>query len=383
MSTEEQGQEPVQEAVQKVQIVETPVLTPEEQLTQYFEQEEQQKQNEQLDLLKQREEADNGVSNESQEDEAEDEDFQADEASLDASEEDTEQDEVEYEAEDDVEEIHLDTLSDAAEHMGVDVADLYQLKVPVTLDDGTKVEIPIGEWKDNVHSLIKQERESFAEQARAVEMQQAQQTEHLQHQVTQATAMIQAMETELTGNINAVDWQKLRTENPGEYSAMMSEYEAKVKRLETYKQQVTESMTQQQQQQAEAFQQQRAERLERENALLVDKIPSWTSEAKRTAETQDIGNYLSQIGFTPEETGSIIDHRFIKIARDAMMYNKMDKSSPAKKKIVKMGKKAVKPGSKQTKSQQATEARKSQMDKFKQSGGSVDAAADLFKQLGL
>jgi hypothetical protein len=383
MDTEQNNE---QAPVQKVEIVEKPQLSPEEQLTQYFQQEEEQKQNEQLDLLKQREEANNAEVDVQEEVEYE-EDLQEDAESIDAQEESAVQDEVdeEFEAseEDDVEEIHLDSLADAAEHMGVEVADLYQLKVPVTLDDGSKVEISIGEWKDNVHHLIKQERESFAEQAKAVEMQQAQQTEHLQHQVTQATAMIQAMETELTGDINAVDWQKLRTENPGEYSAMMSEYEAKVKRLETYKQQITESMTLQQQQQAEAFQQQRAERLEQENALLVDKIPSWTNDAKRTAETQEIGNYLSQIGFTPEETGSIIDHRFIKIARDAMMFNKMDKSSPAKKKIVKTGKRTVKPGSKPTKTQQATEARKAQMDAFKKSGGSVDAAADLFKQLGL
>lgn len=379
MDTEQNNE---QAPVQKVEIVETPQLTPEEQLANFFQQEEEQKQNEQLDLLKQREEANNAeVQNEDNEEveyleEEEEGKKEAEDAEV----------EEEFEASDDdeeVEEIHLDSLADAAEHMGVEVADLYQLKVPVTLDDGSKVEISIGEWKDNVHSLIKQERESFAEQARAVEMQQAQQTEHLQHQVTQATAMIQAMEHELTGDINSVDWQKLRTENPGEYSAMMSEYEAKVKRLDTYKQQVTESLTLQQQQQAEAFQQQRAERLEKENALLVDKIPSWTNETKRIAETQEIGNYLSQIGFTPEETGSIIDHRFIKIARDAMMFNKMDKSSPAKKKIVKTGKRTVKPGSKPTKTQQATEARKAQMDAFKQSGGSVDAAADLFKQLGL
>ena len=49
---------------------------------------------------------------------------------------DEEQGEVEEtEAEDDAEEVSISTISELAEHIGTDVADLYNLKIPVTKAD--------------------------------------------------------------------------------------------------------------------------------------------------------------------------------------------------------------------------------------------------------
>ena len=51
----------------------------------------------------------------------------------------------------DVEELNISSFNELAEHLGIDIADMYQLAVPINTPEGRK-EVTLGEWKDSVQA---------------------------------------------------------------------------------------------------------------------------------------------------------------------------------------------------------------------------------------
>ena len=99
-------------------------------------------------------------------------------------------------------------------------------------------------------------------------------------------------------------------------------------------------------QRAEAEKQQKqAERVETEGAALLEALPAWKDEKVRTAEQKRIAGYLAKQELTEDEIGSLSDHRLVLIARNAMLYDELQKAKPKVAKKVAKKPRVVKPGS--------------------------------------
>ena len=83
--------------------------------------------------------------------------------------------------------------------------------------------------------------------------------------------------------------------------------------------------------QAEAQQQEVAQHQERlrewaasENAAAIREIPSWQDPVKRNAEIAAMKDALrNQYKFSDQEITSVIDHRMVKVIRDAVAYRRL------------------------------------------------------------
>ena len=282
---------------------------------------------------------------------------------------------------DDVEEITLANLHDIAENLGVDVSDLYNITVPITdPTTGEKVELPLGEWKDKVQETIKQEKEQVYEQLTAKEQQIQQAKAFYDQQIQQSMGLVQAMEQDLIGSIEGIDWNRLREEDPAEFAALTQDVEARKHQIEQYKQNIINNTNQQaqlaQREQAALYQQ----RLQVEQQQLLNAKPEWTNSERAQAEKSAISDYLvSNMGFAPEEAGSIIDHRFVLLAEKAMKYDQVKKATPNKKRVVKVGNKTIKPGASKTKQQRSADQHTAM--KKKAMSGDEKALEDYFTSL--
>ncbi len=103
------------------------------------------------------------------------------------------------------------------------------------------------------------------------------------------------------------------------------------------------------QQKASAVQQYRAQlmesQLQQEAARLPEVIPAWKDPAKASADKADIAKYLQDLGVDMSSVGRYLDNAFsMKIARDAMLYQRLSRLKADKSKQLRAAPPVVKPG---------------------------------------
>lgn len=282
---------------------------------------------------------------------------------------------------DDGETIEVETLSDLAEHFGIDPADLYNLKVPVSMADGSRAEVSLGEWKDSYKASQEaaQEARRAAEQRQALEAkQQALETEWRQR-IEDTAASLQVAEQAMLSEFNGINWDQLRQEDPAEWSARRQLFNERNSQLQQAKREIAERWQQHEAATKQQQQQQTAERLETERKALLQALPQWANEETAQAERSALANYLGSNGFSQDEVNNVSDHRLVVMARKAMLYDKeVGKADAAKKRVVKIGKRTTAPGTARSKAT-AREDRDASLKRSLKKSGSVEDAAALIR----
>lgn len=359
-------------SVQQVQIVDTPKPSVEERITSLLDFEDQPGQPEPEKIGAEPPEDDENDAADINNVEADSEEEKQDTEQEEDSDSDSE------DGESSEEEILLDSLADLAEHLGVEPADLYGIKIPINTPSGRK-DVSLGEWKDEVQKEFADREAQHTASTQKAEQEIAYRRQLMQQQLNEAMHLSNVVERQLIGEINGVNWEALRQDDPAEYAAMRQQYGERVEALKQFKSQMQQSWTQQQQ----AQYQQHAQHLEqlkaREQQELFNKIPEWSNREKAVAEAQGISRYLLEQGFAEQEASNILDHRFVVLARKAMKFDELNQANPAKKKVVKVGKKTVKPGSTKTKTERADSQRTADKKRAKQAG-TTDALAAYFEK---
>lgn len=277
----------------------------------------------------------------------------------------------------DVEEIEVETLSDLAEHFGIEQADLYNLRVPVTMADGSRAEVTLGEWKDGYKSSqeASQEAKRAAQLRESLEAQQREYQQKWESQIQDAAASLSVAEQLLTSEFQGLDWNALRENDPAEWAARRQQYNERLQSLQQQKRELAERWNASKAEQAKTEQQQMAERLETERKALMQAVPEWANEETAQAERSALAEYLASTGFTTDEVNNVVDHRLVVMARKAMMFDKQVKSADAaKKRVIRVGKKPMKPGARITQAEQQQDAMRPQRDQLRKSGRWQDAA---------
>lgn len=278
--------------------------------------------------------------------------------------------------------VEISTINELADHLGVDVADLYaNLKVKVTTADGQPTEVALGEWKDGYQAndrLTKAQQALERERAEwSAKVQQAEQ--QAQAKAQQAEALITTAWNELQADYQATDWNTLRYTNPGEYAAKQAEMQARQNRIAQAAQQLQAQRAQDEQKQAQDREAQLKAITEREHRALVAAIPEFKDPVKADAERQAIRDYLSSAyGYTDQDIQQIVDHRLVVMTRKAMLFDRLNaKAVEAKKAAVRIGKKVLTPSARTASGSQQMDAVAAARSQLSKSGNVNDAAALL------
>jgi hypothetical protein len=283
----------------------------------------------------------------------------------------------------DPEEQTLSTLSELAEHLEVDPAELYNLSVSVN-QDGEALPVTLGELKDRFQSsdrLDKQAKEAQAARE-AFEAETTQARQKFEHDVRVAARLVDNLSTTLTQEYQSIDWQGLREEDPAGWAAKRQEFTERQAQIQSAQREVGEAAHRHQAEQQMLMQQQQAQTLETERAALLDAIPEWQMPDKAKSGMDDLRGYLRETGWTDGEIDSASDHRSIVLARKAMLYDREVKTANAEqKRVVRIGKRQIKPGAKQDPAQSQRDGIKAEMASFRKSGGNVKDAAALISKL--
>lgn len=169
---------------------------------------------------------------------------------------------------------------------------------------------------------VAQARHEALEIARAAAEERALYANHL----SQVVATLEAQ----ADPFRQINWQYLAETNPGEWARLREAQADHESRLAQARE--AQGMVQQQ---AEAEQQRALQmRANEERRILLEKLPQWRDAKTMRNEQAAIAELLSAIGYTPQEIGSVVDHKAVvmsRLALDGLRYRElMSKSKTSK-----------------------------------------------------
>jgi len=283
------------------------------------------------------------------------------------------------EAPDDADAISVESLGELAEALGVEVSELYNLRIPVTSTDGERSDVSLGEWKDSYQAAQKSTKlqQELETRRAAFEQETAQATQQMQSRLKEVDALVNATEGQLLREYQGTDWDRLRADDPSEWAARRQDFIERQNAINAAKQRAHAEVQRLEREQTERVRKFRAEALQRERPALKDAVPEWKDETKAKAEQAQLFDYLVSSGFRTEDVSSIIDHRVVVLARKAMLWDKRSKEGQeATKKLVRVApKRVLKPGAAQTKADKQADAAAVLRARLKKSGRMEDFAA--------
>ncbi len=176
-----------------------------------------------------------------------------------------------------------------------------------------KSELRAGYMKD---ADYRQKTAKAAEQMRAAEQLVQRVSQEHQQRANQLDAFAQVLQRELIGSQPD---PRLIESDPQEFLRQNAQYN---QRAQLMQQAIAERQALAQQQ--NALQMQRHQQfLASEREKLTQAIPEWRNDKARQEEQKLISETLSKAGYTPEEIGSVADHRAVAIARKAALYDRL------------------------------------------------------------
>jgi len=120
--------------------------------------------------------------------------------------------------------------------------------------------------------------------------------------------------------------------------------------------------------------------LEEQKTLAATKIPEYSDPAKSVTFKNQMKQSLSEYGFNEQEIGSLADHRFLMVLRDAMGY-KASKAAPVSNKKVTTAPRVVKSGTPKMEDSKRASV-KQKIGRVRKSGKLNDAHSAILEIIG-
>lgn len=124
---------------------------------------------------------------------------------------------------------------------------------------------------------------------------------------------------------------------------------------------------------------QRNERIASEREKLTTAIPDWLDPNVQSEDLKAISELLTQLGYSPEEMGDIIDHRQYKMARELVKLRTVQNQDLSKKKVKKVPK-TSKPGTSSNIEEIQADKKKKARESVKSSSGKLRDVYAAFQQ---
>lgn len=265
-----------------------------------------------------------------------------------------------------------------AEQIGVDVADLYEhLSIPYT-KDGERHEFTLSQIKDSLSDW----QDTIAKRDQIqTELSQYQQSREqaqtlLQQQAEFLNTYVQRAHESLLKEMQGINWDQLHQQNPGEWARQSEMFRRKGAELQQMQAQAMQELQQKSQELHESQMKMQQDLLQREQRELLRAIPEWRDDKVADTERAALVEYMRDNGFKAEEINGITDHRALVLARKAMQFDRMKQSGDvAKKKVMKLQKRALKPGAKQNAAEAQRNRERQVVKNHRANPKSIDAAA--------
>ena len=242
---------------------------------------------------------------------------------------------------------------------------LHRVKV-----QGQELEVSLDELKSGYSrdSDYRQKTHALAEERRMLDEQKKSLSQSYDGKLKELTDLIGAAESYI-GQSSKEDLQKMYEEDPTQAA-----------KIDFQQRQQRESFNNLKQQAEVVKLQQYNQYLDEQKRLAATKIPEYSDPVKGVTFKNQMKNTLSEYGFNDQEIGSLADHRFLMVLRDAMEYKNL-KSKPVTNKKVTTAPKVVKSGTPKMEDSRRA-AVKQKIGRLRRSGKINDAQSAILEIIG-
>ena len=269
------------------------------------------------------------------------------------------------EAKPEAESSETQTETEQTEEQEIQKPSLHRVKV-----QGQELEVSLDELKSGYSrdSDYRQKTHALAEERRMLDDQKTSLSRSYDGKLKELTDLIGAAESYI-GQSSKEDLQKMYEEDPTQAT-----------KIDFQQRQQRESFNNLKQQAEVVKLQQYNQYLDEQKRLAATKIPEYSDPVKGVTFKNQMKNTLSEYGFNDQEIGSLADHRFLMVLKDAMEYKNL-KSKPVTNKKVTTAPKVVKSGTPKMEDSRRA-AVKQKIGRLRRSGKINDAQSAILEIIG-
>ena len=243
--------------------------------------------------------------------------------------------------------------------------------------DGESKEVPLNELAtsyqmqghvNNKSMALEAERKEFLEIRNKA-------AAELQTRLEGVKALSKVMEDQLVGEYDSIDWNRLRAENPGEWTALRQDYAERAQEIQRAQALASEEATRIRQEAAKEAQVLYSEHIKKQLDQMITQNPTWQDPTVMTKEVSGISKFAQETyGFGPEDMKLVTDARLMSLIQDAKKFREGSKGIETKRD--KPVPKFIKPGASKQVAASTAKARsvKAKRGALKKSGSVQDTA---------
>ena len=246
---------------------------------------------------------------------------------------------------------------------------LHRLKV-----NGQEIEVSLDELKAGYSrdSDYRQKTHTLGMEKRDLESQKNSLRQSYDAKLTELNELIATADATVRQQQGSQDLQRLYDEDPTQAAKL--DYELRQRQV-----QLDDMRTKAKQAQAKQY----TEFLEAQRELAATKIPEYSDPNKADQFKLSMRNSLRGYGFNDEEIGSLADHRFLMVAKDAMSYQSLKDKRPIVQKKVANAPKVVKSGVAKSSTSSGREQIRNKIGKVRKTGNIQDASSAILDIINL
>jgi len=246
---------------------------------------------------------------------------------------------------------------------------LHRLKV-----NGQEIEVSLDELKAGYSrdSDYRQKTHTLGMEKRDLESQKNSLRQSYDAKLTELNELIATADATVRQQQGSQDLQRLYDEDPTQAAKL--DYELRQRQV-----QLDDMRTKAKQAQAKQY----TEFLEAQRELAATKIPEYNDPNKADQFKLSMRNSLRGYGFNDEEIGSLADHRFLMVAKDAMSYQSLKDKRPIVQKKVANAPKVVKSGVAKSSTSSGREQIRNKIGKVRKTGNIHDASSAILDIINL
>ncbi len=142
-----------------------------------------------------------------------------------------------------------------------------------------------------------------------------------QQKIEGLSGLSKVIERELVAEYDRIDWDRLRVENPAEWTALRTEYAQKAQEIQRVQQLIHEENLRVQAERAQIQEQMMQQHIYNEYQKVIAMNPEWADQTKLAEAQVGMRDFLkSTYAFTDDDMKHVTDHRLIKLILDAKAY---------------------------------------------------------------
>ena len=289
--------------------------------------------------------------------------------------EETQDESLEEEPEEESEEESEEEDDEGTEERAVEGDDLYAITINGEEHEVSMDELLKGYSRQSDYTKKTQELSEHRKAFEGARQQMAQEYHQIQAERQQYMDSLQQIVDSSAPGLDqfaSVNWEQLKTEDPIAFITKKEEFRDSQDQIAQYQAQQEEVY----QKQYQEYQKQAHQTLQQEHVKMAQVLPDWKEPEKQKKLAKDIKEYALSVGYTPEEVGSLVDHRSLLVLIKAQKYDSLQNADVKSKKL-KNKPKVIRSGKGKVKGEDVKVKRAAKMKRLQQSGHVNDAASLL------